>query len=102
MATLIAVYAGRDASGRPILVGRCDAKCYNAECPDCDCICGGRNHSRGLEKATDQTREYAEEWLQEYSHRKGLKDFSHSLGRDVRSKQLALFDLANFSDFVET
>jgi hypothetical protein len=30
------------------VVGRCDARCYNAVTPDCDCICGGRNHGKGL------------------------------------------------------
>ena len=36
---------------------RCDAKCYDAKCPDCDCVCGGRNHGAGLKKAMDNTRE---------------------------------------------
>jgi hypothetical protein len=43
--------------------GRCDAKCYNAEHPDCDCICGGRNQSAGREQALDNTRELGEQWL---------------------------------------
>lgn len=45
--------------------GRCDAKCYGAELPVCDCICGGRNHGAGLEKALDQTRELADGWVAE-------------------------------------
>lgn len=28
-------------------VGRCDARCYNAKHPECDCICGGANHGKG-------------------------------------------------------
>lgn len=47
--------------------GRCDAKCYNARrTPDCDCICGGKNHGAGLDKALDNTktnfRAWAEAW----------------------------------------
>jgi hypothetical protein len=28
--------------------GRCDAKCHNAQHPECDCMCGGRYHGAGL------------------------------------------------------
>lgn len=38
-------------------VGRCDARCYDAHEPDCDCICGGRNHGAGLEQALANTAE---------------------------------------------
>ena len=43
--------------------GRCDAKCYDAREPDCDCICGGRNHGAGREQAIDNTRELAGSWI---------------------------------------
>ena len=33
------------------LIGRCDARCYNAQGVDCDCICGGLNHGKGLDRA---------------------------------------------------
>jgi len=42
------------------LIGRCDARCYNAKEPHCECICGGRNHGVGLQKAIEQAREQAE------------------------------------------
>lgn len=45
MSTLI--YVG-NSSG---CVGRCDAKCYDARTPDCDCICGGKNHGAGRQQA---------------------------------------------------
>jgi len=32
---------------------RCDATCYNAKHPDCDCICGGKCHGKGLYKAVE-------------------------------------------------
>lgn len=48
------------------LVGRCDARCYNAEHPDCHCICGGRNHGVGEKAAMDNTREYCEEMVEAY------------------------------------
>jgi hypothetical protein len=66
MTTLIAVY---NSSG---CVGRCDARCYEAQEPQCDCICHGRNHGAGIQKATDNTRELAESWMQEYNQAHNL------------------------------
>jgi len=59
--TLIAVY---NSSG---CVGRCDAHCYEATCQSCTCICGGKNHGAGLDKAQDNTRELCEKWMEEYN-----------------------------------
>jgi hypothetical protein len=61
MTTLIAFYSSDGCEGR------CDAKCYNAQHPNCDCICGGRNHGKGLQKAIDNTRQLAEAWIETYS-----------------------------------
>lgn len=36
---------------------RCDAKCYDADGPDCTCLCGGMNHGQGLQAALDNTAE---------------------------------------------
>lgn len=69
MTTLIAVY---NSEG---LVGRCDAKCYNAHEPQCACICGGANHGRGLDQALDNTRQLAESWLDEYARANKLTDW---------------------------
>lgn len=66
MATLIAVY---DSDG---LVGRCDAKCYNASSPGCECICGGKNHGAGVQQAIDNTRALADAWLKQYTEDRGL------------------------------
>lgn len=35
--------------------GRCDAKCHNASEPQCDCMCGGRYHGRGLDGSLEKT-----------------------------------------------
>jgi hypothetical protein len=35
---------------------RCDARCYNAKGGKCNCICGGRNHCAGEQKALDNVR----------------------------------------------
>jgi hypothetical protein len=51
MTTLIAVYKSDGC------VGRCDAKCYDAAGPSCDCICGGRNHGVGRSQAVQNNRE---------------------------------------------
>lgn len=40
---------------------RCDAKCYEAECVECDCICGGVNHGKGLEKALKSSVQFFNE-----------------------------------------
>lgn len=56
--TLIEQYSG---DGR--LIGRCDARCYEAKHPRCDCICGGRNHGAGFNKALENTRAMFEEDL---------------------------------------
>ncbi len=58
MTTLIAVYNSEGC------VGRCDARCYDAAEPGCDCICGGRNHGAGKQQAIGNTRELAESWLE--------------------------------------
>ncbi len=35
---------------------KCDATCYNARAPKCCCICGGKNHGVGRDKAVDNNR----------------------------------------------
>ncbi len=72
MTTLIAVY---DSSGR--CIGRCDSRCYNAEEPKCECICGGRNHGKGLQQAPDNTRE----WLLEELEAGGFEEQAATLRR---------------------
>ena len=44
MSTLIEV----TKNGR---IYRCDAACYDAKRRKCDCICGGKNHRKGLTRA---------------------------------------------------
>jgi len=72
--------------------GRCDANCYDAHEPDCDCICGGRNHGAGQQQAIGNTREMAESWLER----------ARTDGQDITRAELAvtvthepLFDLAD-------
>ena len=60
MATLIASYNSDGCTGR------CDAKCYNATHPKCDCICGGMNHGKGEQTAIDNTRELADAWAENW------------------------------------
>ena len=42
---------------------RCDARCYRAQGKKCTCICGGRNHGVGRNKAIVQ----ALDWLHNYA-----------------------------------
>jgi hypothetical protein len=57
MSTLM---ASRTPSGRS---RRCNAACYNAKGPDCDCICMGANHGVGERQAQTNTREMGVLWL---------------------------------------
>jgi hypothetical protein len=66
MSTLIAVYNSEGC------VGRCDAKCYDAKSPACDCICRGRNHGAGIERASETTRDIAESWVGQFAESRGL------------------------------
>lgn len=59
MTVLIAVYNGDEC------IGRCDARCYDAEEEACECICGGKNHGTGKQQALDNTRDQAESWLEQ-------------------------------------
>lgn len=56
MTTLLTQKVGQDNERR------CDAKCYDAKHPSCDCICGGRNHGCGEQQAMDNVREMFTEW----------------------------------------
>lgn len=38
------------------LIGRCDARCYEAQHPRCLCICGGKNHGGGVSRAVGNVR----------------------------------------------
>lgn len=57
--TLISIY---NSDG---LVGRCDARCYDAKHPDCVCICGGMNHGGGKQKAIDNITEHVKNQIRE-------------------------------------
>jgi hypothetical protein len=61
MTTLITV---GNSSG---VVGRCDAKCYNAKGGRCKCVCGGANHGAGLAAAQENTNAHAAEWIKTFS-----------------------------------
>lgn len=70
--TLIAVYKNSGDRGS-VCVGRCDARCYEAKTPDCDCIYKGANHGAGKERAISNTETMAEQWMKEYETRQQLQ-----------------------------
>jgi len=82
MTTLIAVY---NSDG---CVGRCDARCYDAKHDKCECICGGKNHGAGRDKAVDNVREYAEKMVEEYATKNGLTDYEGMLSLDVAQRDI--------------
>jgi len=67
MSTLI----GSNSGGRS---RRCNARCYNAKRPECDCLCLGANHGVGERQAQENTRKMGVAWIQQAkwprSHRK--------------------------------
>ena len=78
------------------VVGRCDAKCYDAKSPACDCICAGRNHGAGKQRAIANTRELvigdeANKLLQDYARAHGVAVASVEYGKEL--KTLPLFPL---------
>lgn len=87
MTTLIAVY---NSSG---CVGRCDARCHDAEDDECTCICGGLNHGVGQQRAVENTRALAEAWLDKAKEAQAIERFKreNELHGKLRIKaQLAL------------
>jgi hypothetical protein len=40
----------------------CNAKCYNAKRPECDCLCGGINHGVGEPQARKNCRSMGVAW----------------------------------------
>ena len=59
MATLILV---RNTKGR--VVGRCDARCYDAVKDRCRCCCGGVNHGKGYVVAATNVMDSIDfEWV---------------------------------------
>ena len=48
------------------VIGRCDAKCYQAQHTQCECICGGHNHGAGLQQAKTNTHELGEKWIEQW------------------------------------
>jgi len=82
MTTLLEVHT---TSG---IVGRCDAKCYNAKHEKCTCVCCGRNHGKGLAQALEQTQDEFERWVEMYAQENGLTVTSAVL----LPVQMSLFD----------
>lgn len=48
------------------VIGRCNELCYNAQHPECNCVCHGKNHGVGLRQAIDNIRELAGALTTEY------------------------------------
>ena len=81
--TLLVVYTSEGC------IGRCDAKCYLAAEPACDCVCGGMNHGGGLAMAIENTRRHAEVMIEKYAGAHDLTGYRRELGAAVA--QLSLF-----------
>jgi hypothetical protein len=85
VATLLAVHR---PGGR---TQRCDARCYQATPgSECECVCEGANHARGLQDALVLTRKQYEQWI-EQARRQDPEITRIEIGLEVQ--QIDLFDL---------
>lgn len=80
MATLIEV---RNSDG---VVGRRDAKCYDATEPECVCICGGVNHGVGRNQAVENTADMLERGLENAGLTEQLEQFKRLRGLNGKDK----------------
>ncbi len=51
---------------------KCDEKCYDAKRIKCTCICGGKNHGKGLRQALKNLQELVDD---EIEMQTALKEF---------------------------
>jgi len=54
------------------LVSKCDSRCYLAKQPDCNCVCGGMNHGKGLDQAIINTQSYYKRWVRKFKKQRKL------------------------------
>lgn len=62
---------------------RCDATCHDAKGSKCECICGGRNHGVGFERAMENTVKYGKAVLEELAE--GGDKFAREVLGEVRA-----------------
>lgn len=87
MTTLIAVYRGKE------IIGRCDARCYDARSTTCKCVCHGANHGAGYARALHLTQENGERWLIRYLEERHLtRDQVTVTGRGLGQLEMKLED----------
>ena len=73
---------------------RCDPKCWNAEGPDCECVCGGRYHGHGRDGTlADAVEETAETWIEALVERGHDPSGLQEALRAPREKREALLHL---------
>lgn len=88
MTTAIAIYTSEGC------VARCDAKCHNAISPDCDCICGGRLHGVGADRAIEEnTRDWLGDELTDE-----IKAFADRNGYDPKELRVGFTQQALFAE----
>jgi predicted RNase H-like HicB family nuclease len=85
MTTLIEI---RTTSG---CKGRCDAKCYDAEHDDCQCICGGYNHGKGIETAKENIRKWSEVMIEDYAAKFDIYDYETLVNINVVNQMILPF-----------
>ena len=69
------------------LLGRCDARCYNAKGFECECVCGGLNHGEGLDQAIQNTQDWKDN-LKRIEEETQIKGISQGVRFFPRSKAI--------------
>ena len=54
-----------------VLLGQCDAKCYDSLNPSCKCVCYGDHHGVGRNRAVEKLREKKSGWRATYRESDG-------------------------------
>lgn len=62
--------------------GRCDAKCYDAQGVECECVCGGMNHGAGIAGAIENTIDLVGHELEAMTKRGG------AIADEIRQRDL--------------
>lgn len=65
--------------------GRCDAKCHNAKCATCHCMCGGRYHGTVRNGTFEEVRRAQGEQILE-----DAKQRAEAEGWDLHASQLLI------------
>jgi hypothetical protein len=74
------------------VMGRCDARCYNAKHANCNCICKGKNHGKGYEQGVENTKQILKEFAGEEATKPKMKILDLTIKTNMMCFQRDLFE----------